>query len=92
LLEKKTPKKNLISSKNERKVFKKIFFLIIISVLLLSTLQTNEMALNKITLGGGCFWCIESAFRRLRGVQSAVSGYAGGHTENPTYKEVTLFL
>lgn len=46
------------------------------------------MSLSKITLGGGCFWCIESAFRRLRGVQSAVSGYTGGHTKNPTYKQV----
>ncbi len=46
------------------------------------------MSLSKITLGGGCFWCVESAFRRLRGVSSAVSGYTGGHKLNPTYKEV----
>ena len=46
------------------------------------------MSLSKITLGGGCFWCVEAAFKRLRGVHNAVSGYTGGHTLNPTYKEV----
>ncbi len=40
------------------------------------------------TLGGGCFWCIEAVFERVPGVKSVVSGYAGGHTENPTYKAV----
>ncbi len=40
------------------------------------------------TLGGGCFWCIEAAFKELDGVEAVTSGYAGGHTEEPTYKEV----
>jgi peptide-methionine (S)-S-oxide reductase len=40
------------------------------------------------TLAGGCFWCIESVFNRLRGVESAVSGYMGGHTANPTYADI----
>ncbi len=40
------------------------------------------------TLAGGCFWCIESVFNRMRGVESAVSGYMGGHTANPTYKDI----
>jgi peptide-methionine (S)-S-oxide reductase len=40
------------------------------------------------TLGGGCFWCIEAVFERTDGVVSAVSGYAGGKTANPTYEEV----
>ncbi len=40
------------------------------------------------TFGGGCFWCIEAAFKELDGVSSAVSGYAGGHKEDPTYREV----
>jgi peptide-methionine (S)-S-oxide reductase len=40
------------------------------------------------TLAGGCFWCIESVFNRIRGVESAVSGYMGGHTLNPTYQDI----
>jgi len=40
------------------------------------------------TFGAGCFWGVEAAFRRVPGVVDAVSGYSGGHTENPTYKEV----
>jgi peptide-methionine (S)-S-oxide reductase len=46
------------------------------------------MALSLATLAGGCFWCLESAFNRLRGVESAVSGYMGGHTLNPTYQDI----
>ena len=42
----------------------------------------------RATLGGGCFWCIEAAFEELAGVESVTSGYAGGHTEDPTYREV----
>ncbi|MGA2300238.1 MAG: peptide-methionine (S)-S-oxide reductase MsrA [Candidatus Acidiferrum sp.] len=40
------------------------------------------------TFGAGCFWGVEAAFRRVPGVLDAVSGYSGGRTENPTYKEV----
>lgn len=40
------------------------------------------------TLAGGCFWCTETVFNRLRGVESAVSGYMGGHTANPTYADI----
>lgn len=40
------------------------------------------------TLGGGCFWCLEAVFRELRGVERVVSGYAGGHVPDPTYREV----
>ena len=43
---------------------------------------------ETITLGGGCFWCIEAGFSELQGVQSAVSGYAGGHVDNPSYRQV----
>ncbi|MEA3208927.1 MAG: peptide-methionine (S)-S-oxide reductase [Chthoniobacter sp.] len=44
--------------------------------------------LERAVFGGGCFWCIEAVFERLEGVKQAVSGYAGGHTENPTYEDV----
>lgn len=43
---------------------------------------------SSIILGGGCFWCVEAIFNGLRGVISAKPGYAGGHTEQPSYKEV----
>ena len=46
------------------------------------------MARAIVTLAGGCFWCIETVFNRLRGVESAVSGYMGGYTLNPTYKDI----
>ncbi len=41
------------------------------------------------TLGGGCFWCLEAVYADLRGVVSVTSGYAGGSTPNPSYKQVT---
>jgi peptide-methionine (S)-S-oxide reductase len=40
------------------------------------------------TLGGGCFWCLEAVFESVRGVESVKSGYAGGHTADPTYEQV----
>lgn len=46
------------------------------------------MATAKATLGGGCFWCVEAVFERVPGILDAVSGYAGGDVENPTYKQV----
>lgn len=45
--------------------------------------------MEKATFGGGCFWCTEAVFQDLAGVQKVESGYAGGHMENPTYKQVT---
>jgi peptide-methionine (S)-S-oxide reductase len=42
----------------------------------------------KATFGAGCFWGVEAAFRRIDGVTDAAVGYAGGRTENPTYREV----
>jgi peptide methionine sulfoxide reductase msrA/msrB len=44
--------------------------------------------MDTLTLGGGCFWCIEAIFEELKGVKSVISGYSGGNIENPTYKEV----
>lgn len=43
---------------------------------------------KEIVLGGGCFWCVEAIMKRLRGVSAAVSGYAGGANDSPTYREV----
>jgi peptide-methionine (S)-S-oxide reductase len=43
---------------------------------------------NTATVAGGCFWCIEAAFKELDGVVEAVSGYAGGHVDDPSYEAV----
>lgn len=48
------------------------------------------MATEIATLGGGCFWCIEAVFQDMKGVESVVSGYTGGHVDNPTYEAVSL--
>ncbi len=43
---------------------------------------------QQATLGAGCFWCTEAVFQQIKGVDSVVSGYSGGHVKNPTYEEV----
>lgn len=45
-------------------------------------------SLETATFGGGCFWCVEAAFKELAGVETVTSGYAGGHTEDPSYEAV----
>ena len=57
--------------------------------------QTQEIAMNQgnekhetATFGAGCFWCVEAVYQNLKGVQKVVSGYAGGKTPNPTYKQI----
>ena len=46
------------------------------------------MGKEVATLGGGCFWCVEAVFTQLTGVESAISGYMGGHVQNPSYQQV----
>jgi len=70
-----------------------IYFLLASSMLNLAALaqSTRLMNTNKTetaTLGGGCFWCMEAVYERLPGVISVTSGFAGGHTANPTYHQV----
>ena len=72
------------------KVFQKylmrlfVFFFIFIS--LNKLVMADE---KKAYFAGGCFWCVEESFEKLKGVEEVISGYSGGITENPTYKEVT---
>ena len=44
--------------------------------------------LSAATLGGGCYWCLEAYFQRVHGIESVLSGYSGGHVENPTSERV----
>ena len=44
--------------------------------------------MQQALFGGGCFWCVEAIFLQLKGVKKVVSGYAGGHTDNPSYDDI----
>ncbi|MHB1222992.1 MAG: peptide-methionine (S)-S-oxide reductase MsrA [Gemmatimonadaceae bacterium] len=50
--------------------------------------DATDRSLSTITLGGGCFWCLDAVYRRVRGVHRVVSGYAGGRRPDPTYEQV----
>ena len=50
---------------------------------------SNAQNLSKAYFAGGCFWCMEESFEKLEGVKEVISGYSGGITSNPTYREVT---
>jgi peptide-methionine (S)-S-oxide reductase len=52
------------------------------------TPTTSEQDRQVATLAGGCFWCLEAVFEQVQGVHEVISGYAGGHVDNPTYKQV----
>jgi methionine-S-sulfoxide reductase len=65
-----------------------IKFLHIILFLLITNISNAEN-IKKAYFAGGCFWCMEEAFEKIEGVLDVVSGYSGGTTNNPTYKEVT---
>ncbi len=64
-------------------------FLSIIFLLLTSTSFANSPNFERAYFAGGCFWCMEESFENILGVSKVISGYSGGSTENPTYKEVT---
>ena len=68
---------------------------IFVNLLFTVTLFGNNMMKDNYesaTFGGGCFWCTEAIFERVKGVVSAESGYSGGNTANPNYKQVTSGL
>jgi len=64
-------------------------YFIIILTILLNTNFSYSAQKDKAYFAGGCFWCVEESFEKLEGVEEVISGYSGGVTENPTYKEVT---
>jgi peptide-methionine (S)-S-oxide reductase len=73
-----------------------ILFLLSISACKTQTTIKTEVKMDKpdmlniqtVTLGGGCFWCVEAIYNSLKGVLEVTPGYSGGHIVNPTYKEV----
>ena len=64
-------------------------YFIIILIILTNTNFSYSAQIDKAYFAGGCFWCVEESFEKLNGVKEVISGYSGGKTENPTYKEVT---
>ena len=66
------------------------FITISILFTIMSPLSEPSQSENEVAVfGAGCFWCVEAIYQRVNGVVSVESGYAGGHLENPTYREVT---
>ena len=65
----------------------KYFFIIFFFLININFAYSTQK--SKAYFAGGCFWCVEESFEKLKGVEEVISGYSGGITENPTYKEVT---
>ena len=61
----------------------------ILSLAVLGGLSVQQAQAAKITVAGGCFWCVESDFESVNGVKEAVSGFTGGKVKSPSYKQVT---
>lgn len=51
-------------------------------------LEVQDTKLSTFVLAGGCFWCLDAVYQRTRGVYAVISGYIGGHTKDPNYREV----
>ena len=66
----------------------KIIYLVLFLILPIN--YAFSESLSKAYFAGGCFWCMEESFEKLEGVEEVISGYSGGTTSNPTYKEVTF--
>ena len=64
-------------------------YFIIIFIIFTNINLSHSAQKDKAYFAGGCFWCMEESFEKLSGVEEVISGYSGGVTENPTYKEVT---
>jgi peptide-methionine (S)-S-oxide reductase len=79
---------------DKNKIVNQTYRLLLVIALAITGVQTGHsqnMNTNQTeiaTFGGGCFWCMEAEFQRIPGVKSVTSGFAGGHTANPTYEDV----
>ena len=56
------------------------------------TPKSKKPAMETVTIAGGCFWCLDATFLRVKGVEKVVSGYTGGTTKNPTYEQICTGL
>ena len=65
------------------------FKILLVSTFLIFSNMVQAQNIKTAYFGGGCFWCMEESFEKVEGVLEVTSGYSGGKTENPTYKEVT---
>src|SRR5437868_11519278 len=66
-----------------------VFLLVICVSAVQAQTPTASTDTETITLGGGCFWCLEAVFDELKGVTHVESGFAGGHVANPSYTQVS---
>ena len=79
---------------DKKKIVNQTYRLLLVITLAMAGVRTGysqNMNTNQTeiaTFGGGCFWCMEAEFQRIPGVKSVTSGFAGGHTANPTYEDV----
>ena len=64
-------------------------YFIIIFIIFTNINFSHSAQKDRAYFAGGCFWCMEESFEKLNGVEEVISGYSGGVTQNPTYKEVT---
>ena len=69
--------------------FKAPLLVLLIAFGVMLQVSTAEAAQKRAFFAGGCFWCVEADFEKVKGVSEVVSGYTGGKTTNPTYKQVT---
>ena len=65
------------------------YIAIVLSLFIFLQTSAFSQGLEKVYFAGGCFWCMEESFEKVDGVIGVISGYSGGRTKNPTYKEVT---
>lgn len=74
-------------------IFKQLILIVVILASSISSVDgkidtNNQSKMDTITFGAGCFWCVDAIFSELKGVEEVKSGFSGGTTINPTYKEV----
>lgn len=83
------PKAEETTMKLLRRARPALLFLSILAGTFINAARAEAGETREIIVAGGCFWCVEADFERVRGVKDAVSGYTGGTVANPTYKQVT---